>query len=137
MYGVSGVTSDVHLPRDLHGGGEVPHLDAAVAVATEEVAAWPGADATRTLALVDHEGGDGGTVYGPHLTHPDTHTHTHNTNTHTLIHTIPHTLKQHTHRKKETHKPLPVGGQSDVEFIRIRNDSLDKHLLLIPLPIRT
>ena len=103
MYDVRAVTSDVHLPGDLHGGGEVPHLDASVAMATEEVAAWPGADATRALALVDHEGGDGGAVYGPHLTHPDTHINTNtltpNSHTHTLKQTHTHT---HTHTKKHT-----------------------------------
>lgn len=32
--------------------------------------------------------------------------------------------------------PLPVGGQPDVEFIRVGNDSLDKHLLIVSLSIR-
>lgn len=32
--------------------------------------------------------------------------------------------------------PLPIGGQSDVEFIRVGNDSLDKHLLIVSLSIR-
>ena len=57
------LTSDVHLPGDVHGRGQVPHLDAAVAVAAEQVAPSPRADPTRALALVDREGRDGGTVH--------------------------------------------------------------------------
>lgn len=64
------LTSDVDLPGDLHGRGQVPHLDAAVAVAAEHVAARARANATRALALVDHEGRDGRPVHRPHLTHP-------------------------------------------------------------------
>jgi len=71
------LTSDVHLSGNLHGGRQVPHLDAAVAMATEQVAAGPRADATRAFTLMDHEGGDGRPVYRAHLAHPNTHTHTH------------------------------------------------------------
>lgn len=71
-------------------------------MATEQVAPRPGSDATRTLALVHHEGRDGGAVHRTHLTHP-----------------------------------LPIGRQPDVKFIGVRYDSLDEHLLVVSLSVRT
>lgn len=68
------LTFDVHLSSYLHGGRQVPHLDAAITVTTEQVAAGPRADPTGALALVDHEGRDGGPIHRAHLTHPETHT---------------------------------------------------------------
>lgn len=66
------LTSDVDLPGDVHGGRQVPHLNAAIAVTAEQVPPRPRADPTRALALVDHEGRDGGAVHRAHLTHPET-----------------------------------------------------------------
>lgn len=40
-----GLTSDVHLSSNVHGGRQVPHLDAAVAVAAKKVAARTRANA--------------------------------------------------------------------------------------------
>lgn len=54
------LTSDVHLSSNVHCSSQVPHLDAAVAVTAEQVATGPRADATRALALMDHERCDGG-----------------------------------------------------------------------------
>lgn len=33
--------------------------------------------------------------------------------------------------------PLPIGRQPDVEFICVRDDSLDEHLLVVSLSVRT
>lgn len=59
----------VHLPSDLDGSGQVPHLNAAIAVPREEVPSRTGADATGPLALVDHKCRDGGAVDRTDLTH--------------------------------------------------------------------
>lgn len=64
-------TSDVNLPSDLHGRGQVPHLDAAVAVSAEEVPPGSGPNPTGALALVDREGCDGRPIHRAHLTHPE------------------------------------------------------------------
>lgn len=94
--------SDVHLAGDLHGRSQVPHLDAAVAMATEQVTTGTRADPTGAFTLMNHEGRDGGPIHRAHLTHP-----------------------------------LPVRGQSDVEFVSIRNNSLDEHLLLVSFSVRS
>lgn len=119
------LTSDVHLPGDLHGGGQVPHLDAAVAVAAEQVPARPRADAAGALALVDHEGCDGRPVHRAHLAHPNAQERSVNLSAQRSI--------SPAHRRS----PLPVGRQPDVELIRVRDDSLDEDLLVVSLSVRT
>lgn len=51
------------LVNHVHGSGQIPHLDAAVGVACEEVAPRPGAHPAGALTLPHSEGGDGGTVH--------------------------------------------------------------------------
>lgn len=58
------------LADHVHGGGQVPHLDAAVGVAGEQVAPGPRAHPAGALALPHGEGGDGGAVHGLDLTDP-------------------------------------------------------------------
>lgn len=53
----------------IHGRGQVPHLDAAVGVASEQVAPRPGAHPAGALALSHRERGDCGTVYSLDLTY--------------------------------------------------------------------
>lgn len=47
----------------IHGCGQVPHLDAAVGVASEQVSPWPGAHPAGALTLSQGEGGDCSAVY--------------------------------------------------------------------------
>lgn len=72
----SPLTFDIHFPCDLHRRREVPHLDAAVAVSTEEVAAGPGPNAAGSLTLMHHKPGDGCPVHRTHLTQPSDETQT-------------------------------------------------------------
>lgn len=58
------------LADHVHGGGQVPHLDAAVGVAGEQVAPGPRAHPAGALALAHGEGGDGGAVHGLDLADP-------------------------------------------------------------------
>ena len=63
----------------IHRSGQVPHLDAAVAVAGEQIASRTRPHTTRTLTLSHHEARDGGPVHWLHFTDPDktgAHTHT-------------------------------------------------------------
>lgn len=53
----------------IHGRGQVPHLDAAVGVASEQVAPRPGAHPAGALALSHRERGDCSTVYSLDLTY--------------------------------------------------------------------
>lgn len=57
------------LADHVHGSGQVPHLDAAVGVAGEQVASGPGAHPAGALALAHGEGGDGRAVHGLDLTY--------------------------------------------------------------------
>lgn len=54
----------------VHGCGQVPHLDAAVGVASEQVAPWPGAHPAGALALSHSERGDSSAVHSLDLTYP-------------------------------------------------------------------
>lgn len=55
----------------VHGCGQVPHLDAAVGVASEQVAPWPGAHPAGALALSHSERGDCSAVHSLDLTYPE------------------------------------------------------------------
>lgn len=65
------LTSDVHLAGDVHSSCQVPHLDAAITVATEKVPPRTRANAARALTLMYHECSDGGAIHWTHLTHPE------------------------------------------------------------------
>ena len=49
--------------KELEGGGQVPHLDGAVAVASEDEPAGPGAHPCAALALVNTETRDDRAVH--------------------------------------------------------------------------
>lgn len=55
----------------IHGCGQVPHLDAAVGVASEQVSPWPGAHPAGALTLPHGEGGDCSAVYSLDLTYSE------------------------------------------------------------------
>lgn len=55
----------------VHGGGEIPHLNASVCMASEEVMAWPGAHAARALTLPHCKTSDCSAIYRLHLTDPE------------------------------------------------------------------
>lgn len=61
------------LADHVHGGGEVPHLDAAVGVAGEQVAPRPRAHPAGALALPHRERGDRGAVDRLDLADPARH----------------------------------------------------------------
>ena len=102
----------------VHGGGQVPHLDAAVAVAREQVAAGSRPHAAGALTLPHHEGGDGGPVHRLHLADPDTHTHTHTrarTFTDTPTHAHTHSgIHAHAHTHTYAHTCIHT-GMKDVQ----------------------
>ena len=54
----------------VHSSGEVPHLNAAVAMPSKEVPPWSRTHPARTLALPHRETRDGGPIHCRHLTDP-------------------------------------------------------------------
>lgn len=55
----------------IHGCGQVPHLDAAIGVASEQVAPRPGAHPAGALTLSHSERGDCSAVYSLDLTNSE------------------------------------------------------------------
>lgn len=60
----------------VHRSSQVPHLDAAIAVAGEEISPGSRPHPAGTLTLPYHEARDGGPVHRLHLADPNTHTFT-------------------------------------------------------------
>ncbi len=61
----------VTLVDHVHGGAEVPHLNAPVCMASEEVPAGSGAHTARAFTLSHCKARDGGAIYSLHLTDPE------------------------------------------------------------------
>lgn len=59
------------LVSSVHCSCQVPHLDAAVAMTSEQVAPGSRSHPARSLTLTHHETGDGCPVYWLHFTNPD------------------------------------------------------------------
>lgn len=93
---------NINFSCDLHCRCEVPHLNTAVTMTTEEVPAGSGTNAAGSFTFMNHECRDGGPIHRAHLTNP-----------------------------------FPIGGEPHIEFIGVRNHTLDKYLLLVSFPIRT
>lgn len=68
---VQSPTLVLSLVDHIHGCGQVPHLDAAVGVASEQVAPWPGAHPAGALTLSHSEGRDCSAVYSLDLTYSE------------------------------------------------------------------
>lgn len=69
--GLRWVASTRGLAEAVHGGGQVPHGEAAVGLAGEQVAPGPRTEPPGALTLEHREGGGGRAVHRAHRAHPE------------------------------------------------------------------